>query len=211
MKITLIKKNRKYFAAKNSTGYDCKVIIDTESENLELGKELELAVDDLSVRSKYGTDLIYKIKSEISAAKGICTLRHRFNEWLVTECRNLGGIWDREENAWIFSKIVDDKVEELDAIWNSESVSVELTAKERISVTTDSVSCYGYIIAKAMGRDSGSKLGEEVCLISGSITSGGSVKNWSSVVTEGTVLRTQFPKEVIEKYILDERWSLKLI
>jgi hypothetical protein len=45
----------------------------------------------------------------------------------------------------------------------------------------------GRTIARAWGRDSGAKLGEGVILESGRVYSGGSVKNWRTCATAGSV------------------------
>ena len=90
--ITLIKKNSKYFAAKIGK-FDCKVLVDNNSESLELG-EHTLEFDDISVRTKYGTDLIFKLSASESEQEeaGIVTLKTDFyNKKLVEQCHKLGG------------------------------------------------------------------------------------------------------------------------
>ncbi len=63
----IVKKNRKYFAARTK-GYDCKIVIDDLSRDLEPG-EHELMVEDISVRSKYGTDLIFRLTHDAEEVK----------------------------------------------------------------------------------------------------------------------------------------------
>ena len=204
--LTLIKKNRMYFAAKNEAGYDCKVKITPESENIELG-EHTLLVDDLSVRSKYGTDLIYAVKSDIKES-GIVSLKHfAYNSWLVAQCRKLGGKWDADQKAWIFSSIVGDKVDELDVRWNEKITTVEITAKKDLTAGKDSVEFCGYPIARATGRDSGAHLTDGVSLIQGMITSSGSMKNWNTFVKAGTVFRLKITDVYAFADADDEEWS----
>lgn len=192
----IIQKNRKYFSAKLDSKYPCKIVIDNNSENLALGTQ-ELEVDDISVRSKYGTDLIFKLAAPADAIAdaGICTLKTPFyNQNMVTECHNLGGKWDADEKAWVFSGIVADKVELLDEKYNSELVNVEITFNETARGDREPVYLAGFKIAQAWGRDSGAKLAEGISLIAGDVSSCGSVKNWGTRIAEGTVIRMQIPR-----------------
>lgn len=211
--LNVLKKNRKYFAC-TKDGYKCKLIIDDSSKDLSIG-EHTLVVFDKSVRTKYGTDLIYQLaydaKDQESA--GIVTLRHQFfNQNLVDDCRNMGGKWDADSQTWVFSDLVADRVEELDAIYNSDLVPVEITAIDEISEWHAPVRFMGYTIARAWGRDSGAKLGDDVSQMKGNIDSGGSVKNWRSKVSKGSVFRLYVPKGVLElhKY-RDPEWEIKII
>lgn len=194
----IIKKNRKYFAA-TVNGYKCKILIDDNSQALEVG-EHELIVDDMSKRTKYGTDLIFKLAADAKEQQeaGIVTLSHHaYNSKLVAKCRAMGGRWDAESDCWVFSELVEDKVEELDDIYNSDLVAVEITALDDIYEGKAPVTFCGYTIARAYGRDSGAKLGDGVSHISGSIYSGGSMKNWKSGVKEGSVFRLLIPCELL--------------
>lgn len=88
----VLKKNRKYFAA-SLNGYKCRILIDELSQNLSIGTQL-LDVEDISVRSKYGTDLIFKLKSSIEEQNesGFITLTSTYNTYLVDKCRALGAM-----------------------------------------------------------------------------------------------------------------------
>ena len=205
----IIKKNRVYFAAKLENGHSCKLRITESSKSLELGKQ-ELLVNDVSVRSKWGTDLIYELVAEQKNA-GIVTLRHHaYNSLLVSECKKLGGRWDSDEKAWIFSDFVEEQVLALDEIWNSELVTVELTATDSCRTYHDKIDAFGYPVARATGRDSGAILYDDVALILGTATSGGSMKNWCTVIREGSVLRMKMPLKVVETFD-DVGFLLKII
>ena len=194
----VIKKNRKYFAATQG-GYPCKILIDSNSESLELGTQ-DLEVEDISVRTKYGTDLIFKLSADIKVQKevGICTLKAEKNELLIERAKNLGGKWDSEAGAWVFSALVADKVEELDELFNSPKIGVELHFKSHVSAQPH-LTAYGYILATAFGRDSGAKIGANVAFVEGKPTSGGSMKNWTCVIPEGCVVRLMVPKALVEE------------
>ena len=196
----VVKKNRKYFAAILEGKYKCKLLIDDSSKDLELGSH-NLEVDDISVRSKYGTDLIFKIKAGSSLSGGICTLKHdRYNSILREECRRLGGTWDSKERAWIFGAFVEDEVEELDEIFNSPMATYELTFTETL-YGYSAPACYcGYTLATATARDSGATLEPNIAIIEGEATSGGSIANWLTKIVAGTVIRMELPALVVEKY-----------
>lgn len=58
----------------------------------------------------------------------------------------------------------------------------------------------GRTIARAWGRDSGAKLGDGVVKLQGRVGSGGSMKNWETVVDADVVLH-DCPRKVAEKLI----------
>lgn len=211
MILNIIKRNRKYFAAETDNKRKCKLLIDSNSENLELGEHC-LAVEDISVRSKYGTDLIYKLSAsvEAQAEQGIVSLKSDYNSLLVEECRWLGGSWDKEQNAWIFPGFVSDEVEELDDIYNSVPITVEITAIEEILEYGKGIEFLGRPLCRAFSRDSGARIDSEVALISGCATSGGSQKNWATILNEDSVLRLQVPLEILEIH-QDDRFDVKII
>lgn len=120
--LNIIKKNRVYFACEDKNKKAVKLKIDSNSESLTLGTH-ELLVNDVSVKSKYGVDAIYELAVNIEEQKsaGICTLQHfAYNQNLVEECKKLGGKWDEEAKAWVFSDVVQKEVEALDAKYNEE-------------------------------------------------------------------------------------------
>ena len=51
------------------------------------------------------------------------------------------------------------------------------------------VTCCGKTVARAVDRDSGAKVGYDVALLSGHIDSGGSRKNWKTIVEEGSTFK----------------------
>ena len=195
VKLNIIKKNRVYFACKNERGYEVKLRITEESKDLALG-EHELLVEDASVKTKYGTDIIYILHSEIKTNEKII-LKSQYNRFLVEQCKKLGGKYDKEDGVWVFSDVVKNEVEELDFVYNSELVSVELTAVKDIYASCGSITFLGLDVVKATGRDSGAKTCEGVALISGNISSGGSRANWETNMAEGTVVRLKVPCELL--------------
>lgn len=204
--LNIVKKNRKYFACQHK-GYEVKLLIDAASENLSLG-EHELLVNDISVRTKYGTDVIYKVVGETKPEKIVTLQSPHYNENLVKKCKNLGGRWDESAKAWVFSHIVEDEVDELDRRYNEHLVCVDIEARDDIYGIQDDVTFMGYPIARAFGRDTGAKLGENVALLDGQISSGGSVKNWTTVVRKGSTFRLIVSKVLLDECEMNSDWKI---
>jgi hypothetical protein len=208
IKILVISKGRKYYKCKKN-GYDCKLIC---TDELEIGKEYELLVEDISVRSKYGTDLIYSSLEKVDADAGVVTLKHdRFNEILVDKCKKLGGKWDAGEKVWVFSKIVEKEVEDLDVLFNDDVVDIEIKSLKDIYAEQSHIEIFGYSICRAFDRDSGAKISENVCLISGRIGSCGSRKNWRTYLDKGSIFRLSVSKNLIDKIDESENWEIKIL
>lgn len=71
----------------------------------------------------------------------------------------------------------------------SEKVNVEVRFNADDYERCEGISLFGRTVIRAFGRDSGARVGEDVTLVSGNISSGGSMKNWETQVSAGTVLR----------------------
>lgn len=211
MNFNVIKKNRKYFSATTENNRSCKILIDECSKDLELGENF-LAVVDISVRSNYGTDLIYKLAENVEEQikLGICSLRSEYNTMLIEKCRKLGGTWDKSQGAWIFSSIVEKEVEELDQIFNSDLITIEIEAIEEIQEQGKSIEFLGYPVCKAFSRDSGARIETRIALLSGYATSGGSKNRWTTVLSEGATLRLKVPVDLLNIYE-DKRFQFKTI
>ena len=197
--LEITKRNRKYFSALLDGKCKCKILIDSASSELEIGAHV-LEVDDISVRSKYGTDLIFKLSASIDEQQnaGICTLRSEtYNSILVARCRELGGKWDGDQSAWVFSGLVENEVEKLDEHYNSSLIGVEIIFNNSMHGHQQPVFLAGYTLATANGRDSGARISEGVSVISGGFSSGGSMRNWQTVASQGTVIRMQIPELVL--------------
>lgn len=136
---------------------------------------------------------------------------------LPHKLRQLGGKWNGEK--WIFeddsdiesslkSMIKDHFAVDLD---NTKYGTVKITVLDDISEWHEPVIAGGYVLAAARGRDSGANAEDGVLLLEGEITSGGSVKNWRSVVKGGSVFKIKnfplswdFDKDVYKIDVLEE-------
>ena len=207
LKLQINKKNRKYFSCTHN-GFEVKLLIDTTSKNLTLG-EHELLVEDVSVRTKFGTDLIYKVVGDMKQEGKIVTLQsHCYNDWLVDSCHKLGGKWDAEASAWVFSTTVEQEVDELDRLFNDDLMVIDIEALDDIVSYISSVTFMGYTVARAFGRSSGAKIGAKVKQLDGSISSGGSAKNWFTMVKKGSRFRLEISKNLLAERELPKNWQI---
>lgn len=121
------------------------------------------------------------------------------------KARNLAGHWDRARGGWIFDARNEPMVRAaLRRAYGSDGTAPADTVSVRFHVDRDvwqgPVEVAGRTIARATGRDSGATLGQGIVMLSGDVNSGGSVKNWHTVV-DATVLMHDVPRKVAEKMI----------
>ena len=133
---------------------------------------------------------------------------------LPAKAKKLGGKWDG--SCWVFDIRDEDRVKDLYlkvyGEWENavEAVTVKITAKDRISEWNAGIFFGPRQIARATGRDSGAKLGDGVICLQGKATSGGSVKNWTTVINEGSVFEIKdFPKALLDND--NASWDVEMI
>jgi len=206
-----IEKTGRVWIQATQNGYNCKIKMSELTKDLT--GEVTLLVEDISVRSKYGTDLRYEMVSDNKKSEKVFFSHGKYNCFMVAECRELGGQWDSESKTWAFNAIVEDKIEELEELYNCDLIDVELTAKEDCSYGCDAVDFLGYTIARATGRDSGAQLGDGVSMLRGSIDSGGSMKNWRTSIEEKSIFRLSVPKNLLKASNLEKNrfFSIQLL
>ena len=84
----------------------------------------------------------------------------------------------------------------------NEKVTLKIHVKESVSKKHGDVILFGKILSHATGRDSGARSGSDVAYIHGSAYSGGSAKNWESVVSEDSeILLHNVNKNLYEEYL----------
>jgi hypothetical protein len=132
----------------------------------------------------------------------------------VNTCRRLRGKFN--EGAWWFDDSVLEYVRE--AMMDFFNTTGETVFEEVSLLIKDysdyasrgPVTLFGRTIAKAFGRDSGARIGDNIVLIKGEVKSGGSVKNWSTNVVNATFEIQRFPKPSTElpevKKAIEEGW-----
>lgn len=155
-----------------------------------------------------------QIKLEIIEKDGQVKVTSPYNQKFVNKARNLRGKW--KEDAWWFDDSIIDYVRDLmmdcfNTTGETPYENVDLLIKNfNNCVGCGPVTLFGRTIAKAFGRDSGAKLGDDIIFISGQYRSGGSVKNWNTDITDGNFIIKNFPLPSTElpsvKKAIEEGW-----
>ena len=125
----------------------------------------------------------------------------------VAGIKRLGGRWDPDGKVWIINSSERKEVEALLADvygWMPPHVAemvgtqtIVITARHNIVARRDGIRVAGQTIARAHGRDSGARLGPGVVQVAGKDPlSGGSMKNWETIIPEGTRFRLTLPMGV---------------
>lgn len=131
-----------------------------------------------------------------------------YNKEFISEIKNIGSAkWNSDEKCWTVPEEYIDNVREMmvhiygySDISKNETVKVTVKFLEGVAETKDSVKIFGKDVSKAISRDSGARVGENVVLVSGKIESGGSRVYWESQVEEGTI----FSLSKVNKNVFDK-------
>ncbi len=139
-----------------------------------------------------------------------------YNADFVQKCRNFRGKFIKSENAWYFDDSIIDYVREaMIEFFGTTGEAPYEDCSLLIENYTESAGCrpvvlFGRTIARAFGRDSGAKLGDDIIFVSGEYDSGGSVKNWATCVTNATFEIQNFPLPATElpdvQKAIEEGW-----
>lgn len=133
------------------------------------------------------------MKVETKILNGNLLVSSPFNSGFVANAKRLAGrfsagVWSFDErNAAAVRKALCEAYG-TDGEAPADTVSVRITWDEACSEYCAPIEFAGRTVARAFGRDSGAKPGEGVVIEAGGFTSGGSVKNWKTVVKAGTVV-----------------------
>jgi hypothetical protein len=144
-----------------------------------------------------------------------------YNAAFVSAIRKIGGArWDAGSKAWMVPTaslpqvraIMRDVFGEDDQLDTCKRVTVRLTFREICSAECRPVEILGKTVSKAYGRDSGARPGDDVAFEAGGPRSGGSAKNWRSVVEEGSVaILRNVPETMLDKAELPEGVTMEII
>lgn len=144
-----------------------------------------------------------------------------YNAAFVSSIRKIGGAkWDAEGKAWMVPTASLPQVREImrniwgedDQLDTSKRVTVRLTFREICSAECRPVEILGKTVSRAYGRDSGARPGDDVAFEAGGPRSGGSAKNWRSVVEEGSVaILRNVPETMLDKAELPEGVTMEII
>ncbi|GEM_PF-366351 len=140
-----------------------------------------------------------------------------YNPDFAPAAKRLGGRWEPTTRTWLFDLRDEARVRDLcrriygtdGTVATGDLVTLRLTATcDVASDVHGGLYAAGRQIAHASGRDSGARLGGGIVVLSGRVTSGGSVKNWYTVMREGAVvLIRDVPREAAEREIAE--WTTR--
>lgn len=117
-----------------------------------------------------------------------------YNPDFVAAIKRIGGArWDSASKRWT---VPAETVESVRAAMReaygrddsepSDLLTVRIKTAKTLYKCCAPVVIYGKTVATATGRDSGARVGDDVAIITGGVSSGGSAKNWLSKVEEGS-------------------------
>ena len=131
-KFTIVKKGRKYFKTKLNDIYNARLKIDNITENFEVGLTYELQVKDLSVVTSFGSSMLFEAVQEEKPETPIPYFikLEKYNTMFIQLAKKMSGRFNRENKIWEFHPIAYNRAEELDEIFNSNLIPIEITAKE---------------------------------------------------------------------------------
>jgi len=118
-----------------------------------------------------------------------------YNAEFVKAVKLLGGQYDYTDKGWTVRADVAEYVrKKMREIFSRDDrpckvCTAGLTFWEDVYAPQSAYTMFGRDLAFAKGRDTGAELGDDVVLLAGEVGSGGSMKNWSTEIAKGTVLR----------------------
>lgn len=149
----------------------------------------------------------------LKSSEGRTEIYTPYNPDFVSEIKRIGGArWNSTNKCWTVPEAMTDAVREIiksvygytDQENAAEMVSVIVRFKSDVYKTHESYKMFDKVLSRAWSRDSGAIAGDDVIYLEGKPKSGGSKKNWGSIVPEGSVVKiTNIPKSVYESKIQD--------
>jgi hypothetical protein len=104
--------------------------------------------------------------------------------------------WSYTQNGWEIDAQFENEVKDIllkyfdtDGTYEPLTIDIEVIFNEEVEAWKRPVTFLGKTIAYAYNRDSGALVGDDVALIEGKITSGGSRANWTTIVKTGAHFR----------------------
>lgn len=155
----------------------------------------------------------------IKLTDGKAAIYTPYNKTFVEKIKLMGARWNASDRCWVIDEYsVPDARAAMREVYGrddlpvSETVDVELTFERSVYGYKEPVTILGRTIASAYGRDSGARIGDGVMFLEGKPHSGGSVKNWETVVPEGCVVKLpKLPKMATEAADLPDGVTMRIL
>lgn len=143
---------------------------------------------------------------KITESAGKIAIHTPYSPEFARKARLLGARWSPDTRAWIADARATESVRAaMVAVWGAddrpaELVTVHVVLTKEVSERLGPVTLFGRIIASASGRDSGARVGDGVAFTRLAPRSGGSVKNWDTVVPNGSHITIyDVPRRAVEE------------
>lgn len=138
-----------------------------------------------------------------------------YNADFVKAVKRINGVWSSSNRAWVVDPVMKEQlkkllVEHYGETGEEQKRTYKIVATRTHEEHTAPVTAGGLVIASAMGRDTGAKVGEGVYMLEGDIDSTGSVKNWYTWVEEGSVFQVEMTEEQARRAAL-EGWEVSTV
>lgn len=141
-----------------------------------------------------------------------------YNPDFVERVKGIGNAkWN--SHFWLVPADTVDAVREIlrdvygyDDTMENDTVNLRLTFLEQVSADKAGVTCFAKVLSHAFGRDSGARVGDDVAFIKGGAKSGGSAKNWCSIVEKDSVaMLYNVNRNIYDAWKADPRIEVKLV
>lgn len=148
-------------------------------------------------------------KFRIDIEEGKAHVYTPYSPEFVSAIKRIGGAkWSGVKKCWTVSAEKVDSVREImtsvygeNDLEGGEKVDIRITALYDVQSYSGSVILFGRVVCTASGRDSGARPGSEVDIVSGNISSGGSMKNFKAILEKGAVVVMRgVPAALVENY-----------
>ena len=157
---------------------------------------------------------------EIKIKNNVAEVYTPYNSDFVRKIKQIDrSRWDRSNGCWTVPVDNIDLVREImmDVYGMtdtsiSRTVKLRITVKEELSQLRGDVNMFGKCLCRAWSRDSGGRSGDGVSYVKEKPYSGGSAKNWYSIVPEDAeIILTDVPVQLYEKEKDDDRIEVQII
>lgn len=138
---------------------------------------------------------------------------------LPSGAKKIGGKFSAADKGWSFDIRDEERVKNLYmnvyGMWDTPTTEL---VNVRIKVVRDwieeqsGIFIFGKLIARAFDRDSGAKLGDGVILVNGHAYSGGSRKNWETIIKKDSVIEIKdIPKNLYDTASIPSAVEVEII
>lgn len=138
---------------------------------------------------------------------GLIAIDTPYNKEFIAKIKGVGAKWNPIQKVWeADARTIETVRDIMRDVYGQDDMPQEMVdirikvGEEDIWEQTGPVVIFGRTIATARGRDTGARVGDGVVLESGNVTSGGSMKNWRTIIKAGSVVTVyDVPKQAVEK------------